>query len=110
MNTYPITITETLQRKVFVEAESEAEAFEIIEREHKDEKHVLDSGDFIEVSFSIEAAKPEAGICPVCESDNLQYGTLELQDESVYYPWDCNSCDASGKEYNKLLFDEHVVD
>lgn len=48
MNTYKFEITETLQRIVNIEAESEKEAHEIISSMYRKEEIVLDSDDFIE--------------------------------------------------------------
>lgn len=48
MNTYKVEITETLQRIVNIEAESENEAHEIISNMYKKEDIVLDSDDLIE--------------------------------------------------------------
>ena len=51
MKEYDVTITETLQRKVTVEARSWEEAAQVVEAEWKNQEHVLDSEDFTEVSF-----------------------------------------------------------
>ena len=46
MKTFEIQITETLQRVVKVEADSEEEAYKIINRKYRNEEIVLDSSDF----------------------------------------------------------------
>ena len=49
------------------------------------------------------------GICPYCKSTNIEYGTMEVEDESIYYPIDCNDCDKTSKEWyglKKLSFFE----
>ena len=50
------------------------------------------------------------GICPVCGSDKLDYGVIELDGESIWYPWECKNkdCGATGRECYNLEFIEHV--
>lgn len=60
-----------------------------------------------ELTFSREES--EANHCPI-DGAELDFGTLEVLDESVKYPWNCPECHASGAEYAKMVFDEHVVD
>jgi len=57
--------------------------------------------------YSEKESKP--GACPVCGGE-LDYGTLEILDTCVKYPWDCKSCGAEGYEYANLVFDGHRVD
>lgn len=52
MKTYPITITEKLQMDVVIEAESEAQAREIVERNWKNGDYVLDADHFKGVTFT----------------------------------------------------------
>lgn len=50
-----------------------------------------------------------AGTCPKCTMPGwLQYGVIDLCDESVYYPYVCDSCGFIGKEYYSLVFDTHT--
>lgn len=48
MKTYEIEITETLQRVVKVEANSEDEAYNIVSQKYKNEEIVLDDSDFVD--------------------------------------------------------------
>ena len=50
------------------------------------------------------------GYCPLCGTDDLQYGTATPDGEDLYYPWTCNDkkCKASGKEYYHLDFCSHL--
>lgn len=48
---YEVTITETLQRVVIVEAESRCEAEEIVQEQWNNEEHMLGAEDFVEVNF-----------------------------------------------------------
>ena len=49
----------------------------------------------------------QQGICPVCGSEELDYGTADIMDESVSYPWTCAQCHATGREVHGLSFDDH---
>ena len=47
----------------------------------------------------------EAGKCPKCgKSYTLDYDPIELDGDSVYYPWTCADCGATGKEVYNLEF------
>lgn len=48
----------------------------------------------------------EEGKCPKCGKYNLEYEALEVSENSVYYPWTCPDCGASGKEWYDLVFSE----
>ena len=48
---YEVTITEILQRRVAVEAESQCEAEEIIQEQWNNEEYVLGAEDFVEAIF-----------------------------------------------------------
>lgn len=52
MKKYKIEITETLQRVEEVEAENEAGAFDKVREQYKQQKIVLDWGDFKDVEFN----------------------------------------------------------
>lgn len=43
--------------------------------------------------------------CPVCGSDNIIYGSMEVQDNSVYFEITCQECEFQGKEWHHLVFD-----
>lgn len=51
----------------------------------------------------------EEGKCPKCGHYNLDYGTLEVYGQSVYYPWECPDCKSFGKEWYSLTFDEQEL-
>jgi len=51
------------------------------------------------------------GKCPNCDSDDLDYGSLELESingEAVYYEFTCNKCGKSGKEWYNLEYTESI--
>lgn len=51
LKTYDVTITETLQTTIPIEAESQAEAEEIAEENWNDSQYILDADHFKGVSF-----------------------------------------------------------
>jgi hypothetical protein len=59
MNTYKVTITETLQREVSVRAASLEEAEQTVRGRWNYEEYVLDSGDFVGADFKAEPLKKE---------------------------------------------------
>ena len=44
--------------------------------------------------------------CPVCGSQDLDFGVLEVCDGIIYYPYECNGCQHEGKEWYNLVFEE----
>ena len=56
----------------------------------------------------VERKAKEKGKCSICGSENLAYGVVELVDEQLYYPYYCNDCFSSGKEWYSLHYIETV--
>lgn len=55
-------------------------------------------------------SKPnEPGICPVCGKPLFYYDAFEMSDNEGCYPWRCHHCKATGEEWYRLEFIEHVV-
>lgn len=52
MKTYQVTITETLQKTVEIEANSREEAERLIEQKWNDSEYILDTDSFVGVDFS----------------------------------------------------------
>lgn len=52
--------------------------------------------------------KIEAGICPKCSVENLDYGVLEDVDDGIRYPYTCQACDFNGYEYYEVIFAGHT--
>ena len=48
-----------------------------------------------------------AGECPMCGCLMLLYGACELQDNHLFYPWECENCAGTGQEWYKLEFASH---
>lgn len=47
------------------------------------------------------------GICPICGSENLTYGTIDVTDMGVFYPTFCEDCGADFEEHYDLSFVGH---
>ena len=53
-------------------------------------------------------ANSEAGKCPKCGSENLNYGSLVIEGEGLKYPYDCEDCKFEGEEWYDLEFSAHL--
>lgn len=49
------------------------------------------------------------GVCPCCGDENLEYGVAQFEGESMYFPWECQSCKETGEEWYSLDFIGHNV-
>lgn len=50
------------------------------------------------------------GFCPVCNEQDLEYGSAEFEgDNMLYFPWECKSCGADGEEWYSMSFEGHNV-
>lgn len=49
------------------------------------------------------------GVCPICQSDEIEYGNREIYDACLGDQWVCPKCGACGEEYENLVFDGHIV-
>lgn len=54
----------------------------------------------------VKVKSNEVGVCPLCNSDNLDYDVMEVVDTGVEYPWTCNDCGAEGTEFYNISFSE----
>ena len=54
MKQYEVSIEETLRRKIFVNAESEEEAWQTADEAYNEEKEVLTDEDFVEYNIYVE--------------------------------------------------------
>ena len=48
----------------------------------------------------------QQGICPKCNSANIDYDVIEVVDNMVYYPCTCEECGYTYKEWYSLKFEE----
>ena len=51
----------------------------------------------------------ENGQCPMCNGYNLEYGCMQVEENMVYYPWECLDCSQEGEEWYSLDFVGHNV-
>lgn len=49
------------------------------------------------------------GQCPMCNGANLNYGSIELHSDMMYYPWKCEDCSHEGEEWYSLTFAGHNI-
>lgn len=49
------------------------------------------------------------GYCPKCGSGMLDYEAAKFEDDMMYFPYVCNSCEQEGEEWYSLNFDGHNV-
>lgn len=49
------------------------------------------------------------GVCPVCGSESLNYGSSGVDEGGYFYSWECEKCGACGKEWYDLVFSGHVL-
>jgi hypothetical protein len=52
----------------------------------------------------------ESNVCPCCGSSDLSYGSMDIHEGSISYPWDCLDCDATGSEWYNLEFTGHNIE
>lgn len=57
----------------------------------------------------MEFVSNKQGYCPVCNSSQLNYGSVELEWDMMYYPWECADCGAEGEEWYNVSFNGHNV-
>ena len=49
------------------------------------------------------------GMCPYCNSRDLDYGSIEFEDDMCYFPWECCGCGKTGEEWYSMEFAGHNV-
>jgi|ETNvirnome_2_300_1030623.scaffolds.fasta_scaffold00977_16 hypothetical protein len=66
----------------------------------------------------MERVDEERGVCPICDSGNLEYETnVDSEADTfylkkalrIYYPWRCEDCGAYGEEYYSIKYMNTVV-
>jgi predicted Zn-ribbon and HTH transcriptional regulator len=63
---------------------------------------------FCHKGFCYDLISNESGKCPYCDSEDIEYGTFELEGEEGYYDITCNECEQSSKEWYKMVFIETI--
>lgn len=51
----------------------------------------------------------QLGVCPYCNSQNLNYDTVQWESDHIYYPCTCRSCGKYFQEWYYLDFVGHNV-
>ena len=51
----------------------------------------------------------QAGVCPYCNSENIDYGVAKFEPNYIYYPCTCNECKKYFEEWNELNFSGNNV-
>ena len=51
-----------------------------------------------------------SGECGKCGSEDIDYGSSEIVDDSLSYEFHCNACGADGKEWYDITYSETVMD
>lgn len=51
----------------------------------------------------------KCGVCPKCKKEDLEYGSIELEDNMCYFPYECKSCGLKGKEWYSMEFAGHSI-
>lgn len=58
----------------------------------------------MKITVSDTVTKECKGKCVKCDSENLFYGSKEIIDEWVYYPYECQECSDKGKEWYEIKY------
>jgi len=56
-----------------------------------------------------EQKRREAGVCPVCNKLQLQYGEADINDEGIKYDYVCDNCNFEGVEWYNVEFSQHLT-
>lgn len=51
----------------------------------------------------------ECGVCPRCGKEDLEYGSIQLEDNMCYFPYECKSCGLEGEEWYSMQFAGHNI-
>lgn len=49
------------------------------------------------------------GQCPYCGSVDINYGSIQIEEDHIYYPAECNDCYKYFEEWHYLKFIGHNV-
>lgn len=100
--------------------EADDDAFDVREKPGYDARktvqmnlvEMIRAGQFGETKDETEISKEdsEANFCPCCHSGDLDYEAYDVLDEGIKYPYTCNTCGVSGKEYATFCFDGHELE
>ena len=46
----------------------------------------------------------EMGVCPICNSMDLDYGAVQFDSDMLYFPFTCKQCGCKGEEWYSMGF------
>ena len=58
---------------------------------------------------TIEKQGYKEGVCSICKSMNLEYGSVEPETGCLYYPMECKNCGATGKAFYNVEFTDIIM-
>lgn len=70
-------------------------------------KNIIVDGDSVEIKND---TKTEAGKCPNCGKELLQYDPFEFCDNAGFYGYVCGNCEFEGKEWYDLKYSGHQAE
>ena len=53
--------------------------------------------------------KGQTNTCPHCSGNNINYGVLEIYDDMVAYPAECEDCKTVFVEWYEMVYKETVI-
>lgn len=56
------------------------------------------------------AKKTEMGVCPKCESVDVEYIDLDYEGEYIVHNCECMNCHFTFREYEKTIYDGYSYD
>ena len=59
--------------------------------------------------MKVKIISDQAGVCPYCNSEDIDYGAAKFEPNHIYYPCICNECKKYFEEWNELNFVGHNV-
>ena len=75
----------------------------------EERKKPVKAAEIISKKFGKEEEEEE-GVCPKCGGIQLDYGAMDYNGESIYYPYSCPECGIEGKEWFSMTFVQHTID
>ena len=51
----------------------------------------------------------KCGVCPKCEKEDLEYGSIKLEGNMCYFPYKCKNCGLEGEEWYSMEFAGHSI-
>ena len=87
---YKIRVSETLEKEVEIEANTEDIAIDIVKERYKKEEIVLDSDDFVSVDFNA-VDEDDENVCPHCDTE-LKHKMIDVDGTNLEEHEVCEDC------------------